>query len=439
MVSGNIRRSDTTQLDNETLRLYSNAIGYYKLKKTYFLKQLMGKKQKESVITDASMLKEFEDTVKKAFEILSNSWNTIDKIIESCLDSEKNRAGSDYAATEFQNQIRNIGEQIQNDPEKFKTDYNINDNEANLLINVFDKKRNNVDNFIKASLTKNNQENIKSEYNKISGYFYERFIAAAIQYLGTIMGLEANSISNELLQSFIQTGSLTMKNRTATKSKGGLDISSDIATSNIQQKGATFYAVAEADVSKEEQDNFMKRGIISSTNAEDWFNFFNDNNRGNLFGFSAKRWNDAHGREYTQSSVMQKILNASFHTNSRGEVTEKGSPTWNAKYAYAYMLKTLGQYVIALLGPVNIGVFYGSHFQWMDEFISDKRLRMNLYSLTKSHAGKQNEVFPYVASNHIYIMQEGRTRVKQQYTKLINSDTNKPYYKINLKSGIKWG
>jgi hypothetical protein len=75
----------------------------------------------------------------------------------------------------------------------------------------------------------------------------------------------------------------------------------------------------------------------------------------------------------------------------------------------------------------------------MDEFISDKRLRMNLYSLAKSHAGKQNEVFPYVASNHIYIMQEGRTRVKQQYTKLINSDTNKPYYKINLKSGIKWG
>ncbi len=425
----NNNRGNTTKLDNETKQMYNNAIGYYRMKKIAFLKQLTNNKNQ---IDDKQFIEELEKKVQKGMEILSTSWNIIDKYIMNNIDETTKRSTTGEAAVAYQEQIENLSNMIGSfNSEQIQNKFDCNKQQAELISEIFtdDNIKNSL---LSASISEKEKRNLNVSYDKISGYFYERYIAAAIQFIGESIGIQANEIADSLLSQFIHTGAYTTSRATAVKSKKGLDISSDVGTSNMGK------AIFRVEVSKTEQQKMM-----NLSTAEDWFSLLNDQgHRGSMFGFSAKRWEIMPGRmqKYTQSVTLQNLINSSYKNDSRGKATEKGRKSWNVNYAYAYMQLELSRHAIALLGPNNIGVFVGSNFVWMDNFVKNITLLMNVYTKNTAYYGRTDEVLPYIASSNVYIrskpeeIKSGKTNKFEKHGKGRGT-----YYRINLLTDITWG
>jgi len=128
---------------------------------------------------------------------------------------------------------------------------------------------------------------------------------------------------------------------------------------------------------------------------------------------------------------MQNALNKAYGTTKTGEPINDYIPTWNSKYAYAYMQRELGKNIIALLGPLNIGVFYGKNFEWMTDFIRTRSLYMHLYT---RNIADNNEVFPHIASGSIYLYQEQKSNaIALAYTK---ANKDQEWFKIRVTGGL---
>jgi hypothetical protein len=77
-----------------------------------------------------------------------------------------------------------------------------------------------------------------------------------------------------------------------------------------------------------------------------------------------------------------------------------GADTWNALYAYRFMIHTVSRYLIDILGPINVAFITGSQFEWTNAFLTDALLSMNIYS---DIVTEENEIHPVIQSGNIYV------------------------------------
>jgi hypothetical protein len=74
--------------------------------------------------------------------------------------------------------------------------------------------------------------------------------------------------------------------------------------------------------------------------------------KGDVFGFSAKSWSNSDGKEFMQSSVMQKMLNATFNqTDSNGK-----RHSWEPDYTIEYVVYFLSHRIFDIVGPTTVGM-----------------------------------------------------------------------------------
>lgn len=149
-----------------------------------------------------------------------------------------------------------------------------------------------------------------------------------------------------MLSSFKQTGSMTIKEGTATKGAGA-SISPDVAmglNKNNQNLADLSY---NQNIEIKRILNKDKSGDTIGSSLYDYIN----SGREDMFGFSMKRWNMNSGNTYTHSSYLQNVFNKQIFRESEGK-------TWNYKYANATMQLEMAKNAIALMGPINIGIFF---------------------------------------------------------------------------------
>ncbi len=423
------RAKNAQILNNETKQYYNKAVQFYQLKKQSFLQKLNKNQEKQLTV---EQLESLNERVEQAYSILSAAFNSIDKYIEGEVKNNTNLTPA-QVFTNIMNKMESSQgrkEVIGNLSFTKKEFKRIGESAIELISSVF-KNKTNREQFQQVTKT-NSQRDVELTYDKIAGSFYETFIAAAMPYLGSLIDDKIDFELSNLLSLFKTTGNYVIQEETATKI-GSKSISSDVASGRIQRNtknsgGVNFYARSIVDVSPEEQKIFLDQKLDSS--AQEWFDYYNYG-REDLFGFSAKRWSGANNKEYTSSSKMQNALNKAYGTTKTGEPINDYIPTWNSKYAYAYMQRELGKNIIALLGPLNIGVFYGKNFEWMTDFIRTRSLYMHLYT---RNIADNNEVFPHIASGSIYLYQEQKSNaIALAYTK---ANKDQEWFKIRVTGGL---
>ena len=416
------KRSDTKQLDSMTKSNYMQAASYYTAKKQAFFQKIQGDMQNQG-LTQEQLEQSIEEKLKETYNIISTIWNKLDSLIMDMVVHDENIKSSGTRGEKITNAISKIISNNNGLQEKLKT-YNISKDELNIVKDIYKK----ID--LKTMLKKDDNEDneyINSSFASILGQAFEPFVAQALNYFAEQCGKIGQKCVDSLIGGFTQTGNLTISDNTATKI-GGKSISPDVAM-NVSENNTT-----SADLTVKENID-IKRMIHNNKNltntdasiGQRLYELLNSSGstRKQMFGFSLKRWKDGEqNKQYTSSSVMQAQLNQIFHTKE----------TWNYKYAFARGQLELSKNAIALFGPINIGVFTTHGFTWMDDFIQNRRLFMNIYSYIKPDYG---EILPYVDSGNIYIHEYNKEKQEKiTYKKSGYDFDNLPYYKISFQSVI---
>lgn len=165
-------------------------------------------------------------------------------------------------------------------------------------------------------------------------------------------------------------------------------------------------------------------------NIGDLKGYLNKNNT--AFGFSLKLWKKANGKEFSQSSVLQKMVDAELREPVYKDKTRK---SWESNYAMEYVIYLLSKYLINIIGPVNIAMITGGGLTWMDDFIDQKIFYMQVQAesiLGKSDRGKGYEIYPTVPSPTIRIRELNESR--SYYTSYNKKSKN---LSIRLRKEIK--
>lgn len=136
--------------------------------------------------------------------------------------------------------------------------------------------------------------------------------------------------------------------------------------------------------------------------------YLNKNNT--AFGFSLKLWKNANGKEFSQSSVLQKMVDAELREPVHEDKTRK---SWESNYAMEYVIYLLSKYLINIIGPVNIAMITGGGLTWMNDFIDQKIFYMQVQAesiLKKSNRGDGYEIYPTVSDPAIRIRDLNKSR-----------------------------
>lgn len=404
-------RGNTTKFESQTNSLYNQAVSYYTQKKRDFLLRLYNK-QNEQVDT----LQIEEEFTQQMFAFLAQAWNSMDNYIMELINNDGTVKAARTSGGKFNRVIDILSSNPEQEMGKLLNAGKIDAASADLIINVF-KNEEAIKSF-KDITTTNKGKLMKSSIYTLSGYLYESFIQYALKEVVAVKGAEKISqINQELLSSFTQTGGMTIKEGTATKAAGA-SISPDVAT------GISKNNVNLSDLSFNQNIQIINRQETNSQNndmSSSLYDFINSG-REQMFGFSMKRWNMNSNNSYTHSSKLRDSLNTKY------EKTEK---TWNYKYANALMQLEMAKNIIALMGPINIGIFSGSHFYWMNDIIQSRMLVMHVYSKILQ---KKEEIKPYIQSTNVYLLD--KSKLKGLQLEKIGKG-KKAYYSINYNGSFE--
>lgn len=354
------------QLLNEAELNYQAARNYFVQKKIAMIKAIANKTKIDTVQVENGLVNSMNN-------LITNAWN---KINEAVLNNVKIYGGQ--AAR-----------------------YKIKDNAdwTNIPQNLVDRIKNGVD----------NNGNIYS----ILGFYYEEYLEANIANTAyMVASSNINQILSEFLTQFSQTGALKSKSSIR---GDGLSIRPDLAMGLGKETAEdgilydkTGKLAAELQTTFNIQNYREAHNLNTVSAIEQDSNILKEYLDSGMFGFSVKRWTEgvgSQGKPLTSASGLKNIINQEF-AKSEGR-------TWNATYAYRTMVNIVSQYLLDILGPVNVAFVTGKSFEWTCDFLVEALLTMNIYS---KKIYKNYEVQPYIQSGNIYVQnyKRGRAQAMQQ-------------------------
>lgn len=123
--------------------------------------------------------------------------------------------------------------------------------------------------------------------------------------------------------------------------------------------------------------------------------------KGDVFGFSAKSWSNSDGKEFMQSSVMQKMLNATFNQTDSGGKRH----SWEPDYTMEYVVYFLSHRIFDIVGPTTVGMVTRNGFQWMDEFLSTHifYMQVQMERMWKKKDGGLGRIYPQITDPGVYV------------------------------------
>ena len=122
---------------------------------------------------------------------------------------------------------------------------------------------------------------------------------------------------------------------------------------------------------------------------------------GDFYGLSAKSWSNSDGKEFMQSSVMQKMLNATFNqTDSEGQ-----RHSWQPDYTMEYVVYFLSHRIFDIIGPTTVGLVSRQGFTWMDDFLSQHifYMQVQLERFWKKKDGGLGRIYPQITNPGVYV------------------------------------
>ena len=416
MLASMYKRSNTSSLDAATQIKYKQAASYYTVKKQAFLRKINSTKDQD--IDQAELDKKTLETLKSSYGYITELWNKIDSLIYDLVVNDKSNTSYGQKVSQA---IQSIS---QGSNSQFET-YEIGEENFEIVQNIFKNQEGKINEILK----KKDEEYINNTIASILGQVFEPFAAEAINRFASACGQVGQNCINTLLDGFSATGDKRIDIKTATK-QANKQISPDIAfgVTDENKNSVELSFEQNAEIKNMMNKNYLDTDMMNNTIGQQLYEQINSGNseREQMFGFSLKRWKDGdQNKAYTSSSVIQSQLNQIFSTEK----------TWNYQYAFARAQLELAKNAIALFGPINIGVFTTHGFIWMDDFIENRRLFMNIYSRTKP---KYGEIKPYINSGSIYIHDYNKSKQDAIKYKSYGKDekTKKPYYKISFKAAL---
>lgn len=377
-------RSNVSKLERQTLLNYEAAMRYYAQKKAMFLKQGALKNEKDN----ERFLNAYAEKITEAVNMIINeSWQAVEKEIRNFISIGDYKLGSKYVVTD-QKAL-----------------------EGSPIIPEWLKQK-----IISKSGTKEN-------YYSLMGFNFETYAANAMSSVGK--ELVRNGLI-DIMSVFKETGAQKTKSGLR---EGFLNIRADLATGIadaadenqiLREKGGTLAVELEAIFSIEEKlkesngildDNEIIKKYLTS----------------GMFGLSLKNWaKTSKPKEYTHSTKIQDMINKEF--------SESKKRTWDTTYAVQMANKVVSNYLLDIIGPINIAVLTKTDLIWMDDFIGGHLFYMDIgLKNNKVYRGKSgfNEIKPYVPKDSIMVrnysmgkaIAQGRSIVKK--TRL--STSQKPY------------
>lgn len=252
----------------------------------------------------------------------------------------------------------------------------------------------------------------------------------AANYLTQAANSKLNQIIDtkidEILEGFIPSGKTTVKGKGFLRSSGK-DIASDITFGRSladNESELTIETKYDVEHRQNTQTQFIEQ-ILASKQGK--------------YGLQLKNWDiDLGQHEYATSTYIRDTLNEQFKTKveiKSGKYTNKYigpkepyQVTWNQVYAQAYANTKVAQYLLQIVGPLNIGLVTGTKFYWMSDIIKQAEFFMRVYPIKMF---ENNEIFPSASQKGtIYI---NMTQKLQSYD-IFNSKQKKWKAKIQIQT-----
>ena len=128
---------------------------------------------------------------------------------------------------------------------------------------------------------------------------------------------------------------------------------------------------------------------------------FLQSGQGDVYGLSAKSWTDSNGKEFMKSSVMQKMLNATFN-----QVDSKGKRhSWQPDYTMEYVVYFLSHRIFDIIGPTTVALISRNGITWMDDFLTQHifYMQVQLEKYWKKKDGGLGRVYPQITNPGVYV------------------------------------
>lgn len=345
------QRDNVSALERQTLLNYQAAINYYAQRKAFFLKQGATKAEKDEQEFLQKYANQVQNTVK---ETIIKSWQKIQAEVANLVNVQGYETGFKYTIKDEQ-----IFESTTNIPEWMKQK-------------------------IKEGVSKEN-------FQSLMGFNYEEYIEKSMSEVGkqiTSKGL------SKILSSFRGTGS--QKSISAMR-PGFLNIRPDLAYGLEKEAGADqILRESGGDLSAELQVEFIIEDHLKKEN------FMNDDElilkylKSGMFGISVKNWTYSNNKKITEMSSLKNKLNEIYSTKR----------TWNATYAMQMSNKTVSNYLLDVIGPINIAILSANDFIWVDRFLAEHLLTMAVSpkngQIYKGRKGVYDEIKPVINDSGVY-------------------------------------
>lgn len=368
------KRNNTSLLERQTLLNYQAAMRYYAQKKAMFLKQGALKQQRD----DKIFLDKYAENITEAVnKIINKNWQVVEQEIKNFISIGDYHTGSKYVVTDQKGLI------------------------ASPIIPDWLKQK-----ILEGSGTNKN-------YYSLMGFNFETYSAEAMSEVGK--ELIKNGLV-DIMSVFKETG--------AQKTKSGLreeflNIRADLATGIsdtvgddqiLREKGGSLAVELETIFSIEDNLKNKNKTLDDNETIKKYL-------ESGMFGLSLKNWaKTSRPKEYTGSVKLKDMIDKEFSHSKR--------KTWDMTYATQMANKVVSNYLLDIIGPINIAVLTKTDLIWMDDFIGSHLFYMDIKAKNnKIYKGKKGftEIKPAVLNNSVMVrnytmskaIAQGRSIVKQ--------------------------
>lgn len=388
------RRNNTSSLERQTLLNYQAAMRYYAQKKAMFLKQGALKQQRDDKIFLDKYAESIVDAVDK---IINKNWQKVEREIKNFISIGDYHTGSKYVVTD----------------QKGLT--------ASPIIPDWLKQK---------ILTKSGTN---ENYYSLMGFNFETYSADMMNKVGK--ELVQNGLI-DIMSAFKETGAKKTKSGLR---EGFLNIRADLAVGIedaagadqvLREKGGPLAVELETIFSIEDNLKNAHKTLDDNETIKKYLT-------SGMFGLSLKNWaKTSRPKEYTSSVKLKDMIDNEFSRSKR--------KTWDITYATQMVNKVVSNYLLDIIGPINIAVLTKTDLIWMDDFIGSHLFYMDIKAKNnKIYESKKGftEIKPAVLNNSVMVrnytmskaIAQGRSIVKQ--TRL--STGEKPFtirVQLNRKS-----
>lgn len=390
----NNERDNISLLEKQTLLNYQAAMRYYAQKKAMFLKQGALKQQYE----DKAFLEAYAKEVTSAIKIIINkNWQAVEQEIKHFISIGDYHTGSKYVITD----------------QKGLT--------ASPIIPDWLKQK-----ILEGSGTNKN-------YYSLMGFNFETYSAEAMSEVGK--ELIKNGLV-DIMSVFKETGAQKTKSGLR---EGFLNIRADLATGIsdtvgedqiLREKGGSLAVELETIFSIENELKNKNKTLDDNETIKKYL-------ESGMFGLSLKNWaKTSKPKEYTSSTKLQSMIDAEFE--------KSGKKTWDITYTTQMANKIVSNYLLDIIGPINIAVLTKTDFIWMDDFIGNHLFYMDIKAKDNNvypgERGGFTEIKPQVLNKSVMVrnytmgkaIAQGRSIVKKA-----RLATGQKPFKVNVKLNRK--